>query len=120
MTVGASANDTFINVTLITSTAGEHGEHFYMYVFVLPNKFCFSLTCSDFHLLSSQIVITAANPQPCVTYMALADNIGLEGLEMLTLSLSRSDDVVTGNSILNIFIDDANGKHMIQAVPFLL
>ena len=68
------------------------------------------LISPDFSLINQQVVITATNPEPCIRFTALADNLGLEGQEMFTLSLSRSGRHVTFViSSVNVLIDDGDG-----------
>ena len=56
------------------------------------------------------MVITSAEPNPCVRFDALVDNLALEGTETLTLSLSGPDNVMFGITSVEVMIEDADGK----------
>ena len=53
-------------------------------------------------------MITPAQPNPCVDFIAVADSLGIEGQETLSLSLSGPGN---GISTLDITITDADGTH---------
>ena len=48
--------------------------------------------------------------EPCVSFQAIADGLGLEGVENLTLSLSGPPNVQLTNASLHICIQDSDGK----------
>ena len=99
--VGTPASDTFINVTLIPGSAGEEGNYrFSMHAISV----IYILSSPDFNLITPQV--TTSNP--CISFAALADNLGLEGEETLTLSLSGPSNVQFENSTLEIHIIDAD------------
>ena len=56
------------------------------------------------------MVITSAEPNPCVNFDALVDNLALEGTETLTLSLFGPDNVRFGIASVEVMIEDADGK----------
>ena len=56
------------------------------------------------------MVITSAEPNPCVRFDALVDNVALEGTETLTLSLSGPDNVMFGIASVEVMIEDADGN----------
>ena len=56
-------------------------------------------------------MITPAQPNPCVDFIAVADSLGIEGQETLSLSLSGPGNVLFGISTLDITITDADGTH---------
>ena len=56
-------------------------------------------------------MITPAQPTSCVDFIAVADSLGIEGQETLSLSLSGPGNVLFGISTLNITITDADGTH---------
>ena len=64
---------------------------------------------ADFELVTSQVTITTTNPEPCVEYKALADDLALEGDETLILSLSAPENVQLGIDTVTITIQDADG-----------
>ena len=72
---------------------------------------CVVLLSPDFNLITEEVVITATNREPCVSFIALADSLGLEGDEMLSLSLSGPNNVMISNTTVNITILDADGMH---------
>ena len=63
----------------------------------------------DIHLHTQKLTLTAVNPEPCISFIAVADNLGLEGQEMLTLSLSAPSSIVVQNSSLTVNIRDGDG-----------
>ena len=65
---------------------------------------------TDFNLIMTQVTITATNTQPCVRFEAVADSLGLEGVENLTLTLTGPPNVQLTNSTADIFIEDFGGK----------
>ena len=72
---------------------------------------CVVLLSPDFNLDTEEVMITATNREPCVRFTALADNLGLEGDEMLSLSLSGPDNVMISIATVTITILDADGMH---------
>jgi hypothetical protein len=62
----------------------------------------------DFYLITKEVVITATDTKLCVSFIALADNLALEGQEMLTLSLSGPDNVIVDMPTVTIGIDDTD------------
>ena len=66
----------------------------------------------DFNLVTEEVVITATSTETCVSFIALADSLGLEGEEMLSLSLSGPENVMIGNATLDITIQDADGMYV--------
>ena len=68
---------------------------------------------SDFNLVTEQVVITTdVTAETCVNFIALADSLGLEGQETLSLMLSGPENVQFGNATLSITINDADGMYM--------
>ena len=65
----------------------------------------------DFNLVTETVTITATTSDPCVSFIAVADNLGLEGEEMLTLSLSGPDNVMIDIDTVSITILDADGMY---------
>ena len=65
----------------------------------------------DFNLITKEVTITATATKLCVSFIALADNLALEGQEMLTLSLSGPDNVIVDTANVNITIDDGDGTY---------
>ena len=57
------------------------------------------------------MTLTAVNPEPCISFTAVADYLGLEGQEMLTLSLSGPSNITLRNVSLTIIIDDSDGRY---------
>ena len=72
----------------------------------------FSFPCLDFTLLTQQVMITPTQSQPCVDFIAIADSLGLEGDETLSLNLTGPDNVIFGISTLDITITDADGTYI--------
>ena len=65
---------------------------------------------SDFTLVQQQFMISPVTPEPFITFRANSDNIAVEGIEKLFLTLSGSSDVVNiTNNRLEINIIDTNG-----------
>ena len=64
---------------------------------------------TDFNLITSQLLISSTTLTPCVSFQALADGLGLEGDETLTLSLSGPENVLFGQNTLEITILDIDG-----------
>ena len=71
---------------------------------------CFDHVYTDFNLLTSQVTITETMTEPCVSFQAIADGLGLEGVENLTLSLSGPPNVQLTTASLHICIQDSDGK----------
>jgi hypothetical protein len=85
-TVGSPAVDTVLTVSVTYGTAGPE----------------------DFNLITTQVTITETVTEPCVSYQAIADGLGLEGVENLTLSLSGPPNVQLTNASLHICIQDSD------------
>ncbi|CAI8052754.1 hypothetical protein GBAR_LOCUS28872 [Geodia barretti] len=85
-TVGSPAVDTVLTVSVTYDTAGSE----------------------DFDLITSQVTITETKTEPCVSYQAIADRLGLEGVENLTLSLSGPPNVQLTTASLHICIQDSD------------
>ena len=64
----------------------------------------------DFNLITSQVTITATNTQPCVRFEAVADSLGLEGVENLTLTLSGPPNVQLTTPTADICIQEPDGN----------
>ena len=64
---------------------------------------------TDATLISSEFRITPVNPEPFITFRADDDNIALEGIETLFLTLSGSDVASITNDRLEINIIDTDG-----------
>ena len=58
------------------------------------------------------MTITETVTEPCVRFQAIADGLGLEGVENLTLSLSGPPNVQLTNASLHFCIQDSEGKHL--------
>ena len=67
---------------------------------------------ADLTLNTQQVTLTAVNPEPCINFTAVADDLGLEGQEMLTLSLSGPSNVIFQNVSLTVIIDDVDGMYL--------
>ena len=76
--------------------------HFSDFHFML----CFDHVYTDFDLITTQVTITENMTEPCVSYQAIADGLGLEGVENLTLSLSGPPNVQLTTASLHICIQD--------------
>ncbi|CAI8040262.1 hypothetical protein GBAR_LOCUS22443, partial [Geodia barretti] len=87
-TVGSPAVDTVLTVSVTYDTAGPEG--------------------TDFDLITPQVTITRTMTEPCVRFQAIADDLGLEGVENLTLSLSGPPNVQLTNASLHICIQDSD------------
>ena len=67
----------------------------------------------DFNLVTEQVTITTdENIETCVRFIALADSLGLEGQETLSLMLSGPENVQFENDTLTITINDADGMYV--------
>ena len=64
---------------------------------------------TDFTLISQQFMITPVTPEPFITFRANDDDIALEGIEKLFLTLNGSDVVTVINGRLEINIIDTDG-----------
>ena len=64
---------------------------------------------TDSTLISQQFVITPFTPKPSITLRANDDDIALEGVEKLFLTLSGSDVVSITNDRIEINIIDTDG-----------
>ena len=67
---------------------------------------------ADLTLNTQQVALTAVNPEPCISFTAVADDLGLEGQEMLTLSLSGPSNVMFQNVSLTVIINDGDGMYL--------
>ena len=56
------------------------------------------------------MTITETMTEPCVRFQAIADVLGLERVENLTLSLSGPPDVQLTTASLHICIQDSDGN----------
>ena len=65
---------------------------------------------TDFNLITSQVTITATNTGPCVRFEAVADSLGLEGVENLTLTLTGPPNVQLISPTADICIQDSDGN----------
>ena len=74
---------------------------------------------ADLTLNTQQVTITAVNPEPCISFTAVADDLGLEGQEMLTLSLSGPSNVIFQNISLTVIIDDGDGMYLHGQTPLI-
>ena len=70
-----------------------------------------SIILTDLTLNTKQMTLTAVNPEPCISFTAVDDDLGLEGQEMLTLSLSGPSNVMFQNISLTVIIDDGDGMY---------
>ena len=71
---------------------------------------CFDHVYTDFNLLTTQVTITETMTEPCVSFQAVADDLGLEEVENLTLSLSGPPNVQLTTASLQICIQDSDGN----------
>ena len=63
----------------------------------------------DYTLHTREVTITPAMTRPCVQFTAVADDLGLEGVENFQLVLSApSRNVQLGNATLDVSIEDAD------------
>ena len=74
--------------------------------------FFYTFLFTDLILNTQQVTITAVNPEPCINFTAVADDLGLEGQEMLTLNLSGPSNVILKNISLTVIIDDGDGMYL--------
>ncbi|CAI8040269.1 hypothetical protein GBAR_LOCUS22447 [Geodia barretti] len=95
-TVGFPAVDTVLTISVTHGTAGPE----------------------DFNLITPQVTITETMTEPCVRFQAIADVLGLERVENLTLSLSGPPDVQLTTASLHICIQDSDDRP--AEVSFLL
>ena len=65
------------------------------------------------------MTLTAVNPEPCINFTAVADDLGLEGQEMLTLSLSGPSNIIFQNVSLTVIIDDGDGMYFYGETPLI-
>ena len=65
------------------------------------------------------MALTAVNPEPCINFTAVDDDLGLEGQEMLTLSLSGPSNVMFQNVSLTVIIDDGDGMYFYEETPLI-
>ena len=72
---------------------------------------------TDFNLVTSQVTIEPTNTEPCVEFLAVADSLGLEGVEQLTLSLSGPPNVRLTTDTLTISIEDSDGMSYLMGKP---
>ena len=70
-----------------------------------------SIIVTDLILNTQQVTLTAVKPEPCINFTAVADDLGLEGQEMLTLNLSGPSNVMFQNVSLTVIIDDGDGMY---------
>ena len=70
-----------------------------------------SIIVTDLTLNTQQVTLTAVIPEPCISFTAVDDDLGLEGQEMLTLSLSGPSNVMFQNVSLTVIIDDGDGMY---------
>ena len=80
-------------------------------VLVVTIYFLFCSLFIDFNLITKEVIVTATDTKLCVSFIALADNLALEGQEMLTLSLSGPDNVIVDMPTVTIGIDDTDGMY---------
>ena len=64
---------------------------------------------TDITLISQQFVITPVTPEPSIILRTNDDDIALEGVEKLFLTLSGSDVVSVTNDRIEINIIDTDG-----------
>ena len=57
------------------------------------------------------MTLTAVNPEPCISFTAVDDDLGLEGQEILALNLSGPPNVMFQNVSLTVIIDDGDGMY---------
>ena len=74
--------------------------------------FFYTFFFTDLILNTQQVTLTAVNPEPCISFTAVADDLGLEGQEMLTLSLSGPSYIMFQNVSLTVIIDDGDGMYL--------
>ena len=74
--------------------------------------FFYTFLFTDLILNTQQVALTAVNPEPCISFTAVADDLGLEGKEMLTLSLSGPSNIMFQNVSLTVIIDDGDGMYL--------
>ena len=72
---------------------------------------------ADLFLNTQQVTLTSVNPEPCINFTAVADDLGLEGQEMLTLSLSGPSNVMFQNVSLTVIINDGDGMYLHGETP---
>ena len=79
---------------------------------IFSNKMAkYKYTHVDFNLITTQVTITATNTQPCVRFEAVADSLGLEGVENLTLTLTGPPNVQLISPTADICIQDSDGNN---------
>lgn len=76
-------------------------------------KTTFSCVFLDFNLITTQVTITPRATGPCIGFRAVEDGLGLEGIEMLILSLSGPPTVNLTNPFITVYIEDSDGKWLI-------
>ena len=74
--------------------------------------FFYTFLFTDLILNTQQVNLTAVNPEPCINFTAVADELGLEGQEMLTLNLSGPSNVMFQNVSLTVIINDGDGMYL--------
>ena len=74
---------------------------------------------ADLTLNTQQVTLTAVNPEPCISFTAVADDLGLEGQEILTLSLSGPSNIMFQNVSLTVIIDDGDGMYLHGLTPLI-
>ena len=70
-------------------------------------------------LNTQQVTLTADNPEPCISFTAVDDGLGLEGQEMLTLSLSGPPTVLFQTAVFTFFVNSVDGMFNNQEISFL-
>jgi hypothetical protein len=91
-TVGVPGSDTTVRVAVVPGTAED----------------------KDLDLVTSEVVITAGDREPCVKFSAVAgDPLDLEPLEMLSLSLSAPPNVQLETPSLSVFIQDGSKQSLL-------
>ena len=74
--------------------------------------FFYTFLFTDLTLNTHQMTLTAVIPEPCISFTAVDDDLGLEGQEMLTLNLSGPSNVTLQNFSLTVIIDDGDGMYL--------
>ena len=86
----------------------------------METNFIFCSLFIDFNLITKEVIITATDTKLCVSFTALADDLALEGQEMLMLSLSGPDNVIVDMPTVTIGIDDTDGMYCVHTQIVLI
>lgn len=66
------------------------------------------------------MILTVANPEPCISFIAIADKIGLEGQEVVTVNLSAPPNIILQKCSLTVNIEDRDGMYEASILGTLL